>query len=467
MIGRIKRGGGLLIILVLIALMTMIDPVMAADSQLVSRVNTTQKMMALTFDDGADGDSIPQVLQILKDHNVKSTFFVTGKAAEDHPTLIEDIFEAGHEIGNHSYSHPDFTKITASQIATELQKCDSLVVNITGKSTKPYFRPPFGYYNNDVLAAVGSAGYSKTIHWTVDTIDWRGDSVADITKRVMDKAGNGAIVLMHVGAGAVNTPSALPGIITNLKSQGYKLVTITELLAGSTGTTYVVKSGDTLSSIAQKYGVTIQAIATANNISNVNYIYVGQTLIIPTGSVSPTPDPAPVTTINYTVKSGDTLWAIAQKYNVTVQSITSLNNITNANYIYVGQVLKIPSSSSTPAPQPAPVPTPTTDTKYTVKAGDTLSAIAQKYGVTIQSIATANKISNVNYIYVGQVLVIPGTSTQPVPAPTTELKYTVKAGDTLWAISQKYGVTVQAIAVANKITNTNYIYVGQVLIIPQ
>lgn len=458
MIERIRRSRTFLILLTAILVLFMANPVLAADSLLITKVNTTQKMMALTFDDGADGGNIPIVLEILEDYNVTSTFFITGKAAEDHPELIEDIYDAGHELGNHSYSHPDFTKLTASQMATELKKCDDLIIGITGESTKPYFRPPYGYLNADVLAGVGSAGYTKTIKWTVDTIDWRGDSVADITSRVMNNAGNGAIVLMHVGEGAVNTPAALPGIIADLQSQGYELVTLTELLAEATGITYIVKSGDTLSTIAAKYDVTVQAIADANNITNVNYIYVGQALIIPTGDTEPEP---PAETY-YTVKSGDTLWAIAQKFDVTIQAIADANNITNTNYIYVGQVLKIPTGTT---PEPTPEPTPTPETTYTVKSGDTLSVIAQKYDVTVQAIATENNITNINLIYVGQVLVIPGTT--PEPTPTPDVTYTVKSGDTLWAIATNYGVTIQAIAVENDISNVNYIYVGQVLVIPQ
>lgn len=404
MIEKIRSRQWLLVFFLVIALMItgFVSPVAAADSQLVSRVSTTQKLMALTFDDGADGESIPAVLQILKDHNVKATFFVTGKAAENHPQWIADIYNAGHELGNHSYSHPDFTKISASQIASELLQTDNAVLKITGKSTKPYFRPPYGYYNSTMLTAVGSAGYTKTIHWTVDTIDWRGDSVADITTRVMNKAGNGAIVLMHVGAGAVNTPAALPGIITNLKSQGYKLVTLKELLAASSGTLYVVKSGDTLWAIANRYGVTIQSIATANKITNVNLIYVGQILTIPTGSTTPTPPPPPPSTsIKYTVKPGDTLWAVARTYNTTVQAIATASGISNVSLIYVGQILTIPGTSTTPPPVPTP------GTTYTVKSGDTLWAIAIRYGTTVQAIATANKIVNTNLIFVGQTLMIP------------------------------------------------------------
>jgi polysaccharide deacetylase family sporulation protein PdaB len=376
-------------------LLLMPASVFSADSQLITKGSTTEKLVAFTFDDGDDGKNITAILQILSDNNIKATFFATGKAAENHPDLIKKIYQQGHIIGNHSYSHPDFTKIAAAKITEELAKCDDAIKSITGKSTKPYFRPPFGYYNSDVLKAVGAAGYTKTIHWTIDTIDWRGDSAADITSRVVNNIKPGAIVLMHVGSGAKNTVAALPGIISNLKSKGYKFVTLNQLLGTAQQTTYVVKAGDTLWAIANRFGVTINQIAAANNITNVNLIRVGQVLIIPGSSTVPVPEPG--AQVKYTVKAGDTLWAIARKYGVTVTQIAQANNIRYVNLIYVNQVLVIPASSTAPE----------TQIKYTVKAGDTLWAIARKYGVTVTQIAQANNIRYVNLIYVNQVLTIP------------------------------------------------------------
>jgi len=378
-------------------------PVFSADSQLITKGSTTEKLVALTFDDGDDGKNITPILDILSKNNIKATFFVTGRAAEHHPDLIKKIDQQGHIIGNHSYSHPDFTKITAAKMTEELSKVDNIIKNITGKSTKPYFRPPFGAYNATVLKAVGAAGYTKTIYWTIDTIDWRGDSVTDITNRVIKNIRPGAIVLMHTGSGAKNTVAALPGIISNLKSQGYRFVTLNQLLGAMQQTTYVVKAGDTLYGIAGRYGVTVTQIANANNITNVNLIRVGQVLIIPGTGTAPQPTPQPGTQVRYTVKSGDTLSAIARKYGVTVTQIANANNITNVNLIRVGQVLIIPGTGT--APQPTPQPG--TQVRYTVKSGDTLSAIARRYGVSVTRIATANNITNVNLIYVNQVLVIP------------------------------------------------------------
>ncbi|NTW72024.1 MAG: LysM peptidoglycan-binding domain-containing protein [Eubacteriaceae bacterium] len=393
-----KKRGSLKIILTLLLLLSIFSSqVFAAESQLVSKVNTSTKVIALTFDDGDDGKNITKVLQILTDNKIKATFFITGKAAKAHPDLIGNINAQGSLIGNHSYAHPYFTSLTYTQIIDELALCEAAIKNITGRTTKPYFRPPYGSYNTAVLKAVGDAGYGKTIRWTIDTLDWKGISAVEITQKVLNNAVPGSIVLMHVGSGAVNTPTALPGIISGLRAKGYQFVTVAQLLtyASSSGTTYVVQSGDTLWGISRKYGVTVQQIVTANNITNANLINVGQVLIIPgISSVNPT------TGIKYTVRAGDTLWGISRKYGVTVQQIASANNITNVSLIHIGQVLTIPTSTSQP-------PAPTSQTQYTVKAGDTLWSIAQRYGVTVQQIVTLNNIPNANLIYVNQVLLIP------------------------------------------------------------
>ncbi|SHJ36177.1 Lyzozyme M1 (1,4-beta-N-acetylmuramidase), GH25 family [Clostridium cavendishii DSM 21758] len=192
--------------------------------------------------------------------------------------------------------------------------------------------------------------------------------------------------------------------------------------------TYTVKPGDTLSSIAQMYGTTWQHLAEINNLSNPDLIYPGQVLIIDTGSQN-----------TYTVKSGDTLSGIAQMYGTTWQHLASINNISNPNLIYPGQVLIIGTDSQN---------------TYTVKSGDTLSGIAEMYGTTWQHLASINNISNPNLIYPGQVLII-GTGSQST--------YTVRSGDTLSGIAEMYGTTWQHLAEINNISNPDLIYPGQVL----
>lgn len=186
----------------------------------------------------------------------------------------------------------------------------------------------------------------------------------------------------------------------------------------ASGNSYTVKSGDTLGAIAEAYGTTVNALASHNNISNPSLINVGQVINIPTNS----------TTQRYTVKSGDTLSAIAEDYGTTADAIAKLNNIKNPDLISVGQVLNIRGNSKS------------TVTTYTIKSGDTLSEIAQRHGTTVNAIASANGISNPNLISVGQTLRINGTAkSAPAPKKTTTSS-AIKVGDkvTLNRSASKY-----------------------------
>ena len=162
---------------------------------------------------------------------------------------------------------------------------------------------------------------------------------------------------------------------------------------------YVVQRGDTLASIAQRFGTTVQAIAQANGITNPNLIFAGQQLIIPSGSTPP-PPPPPTVPIYYMVRPGDTLSSIARQFGTTWQAIAQANNISNPNRIYAGMYLLIPTG--TPPP-----PTNPTFIQYTVQPGDTLSSIARQFGTTVSAILQYNNIPNPNRIYWGTVLNIP------------------------------------------------------------
>jgi LysM repeat protein len=173
----------------------------------------------------------------------------------------------------------------------------------------------------------------------------------------------------------------------------------------------------------------------------------------PTTDVPPPTYPLPGTPTYYTVKAGDDLKTIAARYGTTWQILAAVNNLPNANTIYVGQKLLIAYSAPVPS-QPAPVPSnPGT---HVVKQGETLKTIAALYNSTPELIAAANGLTNVNLIYAGQVLKIPA-------APRY---YTVQAGDTLANIATRYGVTLQALVTANNITNINLVKTGQRLLIP-
>lgn len=177
---------------------------------------------------------------------------------------------------------------------------------------------------------------------------------------------------------------------------------------------------------------------------------------------APTPTPAPIQTSNnsiYTVKSGDCLSTIGSKLGVNWKDIANINGITSPYIIYVGQVLKIPGEKGNINPAPS---NNNNSTTYTVKAGDTLSGIAAKFGTTYQKIAADNGIANPNIIHPGQVLKINSTSNENTTKNDIRT-YTVKSGDTLSGIAKKYGTTYQEIARKNGIANPNIIHPGQVL----
>lgn len=243
---------------------------------------------------------------------------------------------------------------------------------------------------------------------------------------------------------------------------------------------YTVQSGDTLSGIALKFSTTSSKLAQLNSISNPNLIYVGQRLLVnqssnsnssSSGQSSSTTTNTEASAASYTVKSGDTLSGIASRYNTTVNQIVSLNQLSNPNLIYVGQVLKLKNSQTTNSSSSSSSSTAaTTVGTYTVKAGDTLSAIASRYSTSSSTLASLNSLSNPNLIYVGQVLKVSSnastsssTSSSANSTVTTAASYTFKAGDTLSAIAAKYGTTYQALASTNSISNPNDIYVGQVI----
>lgn len=251
--------------------------------------------------------------------------------------------------------------------------------------------------------------------------------------------------------------------------------------ADSSNGYYTVQSGDTLSGIALKFSTTSSKLAQLNSISNPNLIYVGQRLLVnqssnsnssSSGQSSSTTTNTEASAASYTVKSGDTLSGIASQYNTTVNQIVSLNQLSNPNLIYVGQVLKLKNSQTTNSSSSSSSSSTaaTTVGTYTVKAGDTLSVIASRYSTSSSTLASLNSLSNPNLIYVGQVLKVSSnastsssTSSSANSTVTTAASYTVKAGDTLSAIAAKYGTTYQALASANSISNPNDIYVGQVI----
>jgi len=214
---------------------------------------------------------------------------------------------------------------------------------------------------------------------------------------------------------------------------------------------YTVKSGDSLYSIARNFNITVDELKKLNNLTT-NNLSLGQKLLIPTTNTTPTIPEEPTASNTYTVKSGDSLYAIARNFNTTVDEIKKLNNLTSNN-LSIGQKLLIPSKDSFEQPN---------DTiTYTVKSGDSLYAIARKFNTTVDEIKRLNNLTR-NNLSLGQKLSIPSSVSSNQPNDT--ITYTVKSGDSLYAIARTFNTTVNEIKRLNNLTSNN-LSIGQKLII--
>ena len=223
-------------------------------------------------------------------------------------------------------------------------------------------------------------------------------------------------------------------LTSNLLSVGQNLY-IPNKETDVTTSEYVVVKGDTLYGIAQKFGTTVDNLKSINNLTT-DSLAIGQILKIPSNEVS--------NTNTYIVKSGDTLYGIASKYNTTVDELKSLNNLTS-NTLSIVQILKIPNSTASN----------TSTTNYTVVKGDTLYAIANKYNTTVNELKSLNNLTS-DTLNVGEVLKLPSSG---------NVTYTVKSGDTLYSIAREFGTTVSAITTLNNLATT-VLSIGQKLLLP-
>jgi LysM repeat protein len=222
------------------------------------------------------------------------------------------------------------------------------------------------------------------------------------------------------------------------------------------GQYYIVREGDQLLLIARWYGTTVPALRSANHLLS-DTLMVGQVLVIPPPSPTSTTYPPERA---YVVQTGDQLGYIAQRFGVTIQQIKVANSLTS-DTIRVGQVLSIPlpgASLPTSIPRPTATPGPAGSLVHTVKQGDRLWTIATWYGVTVASIKTANKLSG-DAVYVGQTLTILNPTRQPT-------LYTVQRGDTLTSLAARFGTSVEALKLANRMGDKETIFAGLTLIIP-
>ena len=188
-------------------------------------VERDDNKIAITFDCAWNDEDIDSILDTLDKYNCKATFFVVGDWVEKYPDALKKISEGGHEIGNHSYNHADYTKMSAEAIIADLDKCDAVIEQVTGK--KPHLmRAPSGGYNDTVIKAVDKSGRTY-IQWSVDGIDYGDALPQDIYDRSVKKTEAGDIILLHNGT--KSTANVLPKILEALECK-FEFATISELI---------------------------------------------------------------------------------------------------------------------------------------------------------------------------------------------------------------------------------------------
>lgn len=192
----------------------------------VYRGNPEKEMVALLINVSWGTEHIPDILNTLKEHNSKATFFIEGKWAKENAELVKMIDEQGHTIGNHAYSHPDMARLSNQQIIEQITKTNTIIEAIIDK-TPEWFAPPSGSFTDNVVDQADNLNM-ETILWTVDTIDWKNPSVSVMMNRVMTKVHPGATILMHPTASVVE---GLSPMVQDIKKKGYKIGTIDQLLS--------------------------------------------------------------------------------------------------------------------------------------------------------------------------------------------------------------------------------------------
>ena len=189
-------------------------------------VDKQEKVVSISFDAAWGNEQTQTLLDILAQKGVKSTFFLVGFWAEKYPESVKSIAQAGHDVGNHSDTHPHLPKLEKDKVLAQIEDCNKKI-EAAGAPRPILFRPPYGDYNNCVVESTNELKM-HCIQWDVDSLDWKDPTPDDMVKRIKSKIKPGSIILMHNGA--KNTPEALPRIIDTIKAEGYEIVPISQII---------------------------------------------------------------------------------------------------------------------------------------------------------------------------------------------------------------------------------------------
>lgn len=194
----------------------------------VSKCVGNSKRVNFSFDGGAGSHSIASILSVLDKHEVKGTFFLTGNWASANASWVQEMGTLGHEVFNHTLTHPDLKTLSNEEIRRQFRDAETIISGLTGKTTKPYFRPPYGSRDSRVWSVAWAEGY-RSIYWTIDALDWQTTATDDFVKdRVISLLRPGAIIMMHIGDDI--TGRVLDDLLHTIKGQGYEIVSLKECL---------------------------------------------------------------------------------------------------------------------------------------------------------------------------------------------------------------------------------------------
>ncbi|ACL69552.1 polysaccharide deacetylase family protein [Halothermothrix orenii] len=192
----------------------------------IYKVDRVDKKISITLDGTWGANYTEELLDIFEENDVKVTFFFAGYWLEKYPDLVKKIAVEGHDVENHTYTHPHCNSLSPEQIEDELERTSDLIEELIGKRPR-FFRPPFGEYNNKVIETATGLDY-QVVQWSLDSLDWQEPGVQYIVDRILNNVTSGEIVLMHNNA--PHTPEALRILIPELKKRGFKIVPLSELV---------------------------------------------------------------------------------------------------------------------------------------------------------------------------------------------------------------------------------------------
>jgi peptidoglycan/xylan/chitin deacetylase (PgdA/CDA1 family) len=197
---------------------------------LINQVNTSEKVIAITFDDGPNSVYTSQLLDIFSEVKGKATFFMIGEQMKENPEIVKNVYEQGHEIGNHTYTHAKLSELSQVECLNEVERNEQLIQDLTGKMPA-VLRPPYLDYNEEIAALMKQKGYPMIGALNLEAQDWEMPGVEHILSKSKECVKNGSILIFHDGYGdRSQSIEAVRLLVEDLKSEGYQFVTVSELL---------------------------------------------------------------------------------------------------------------------------------------------------------------------------------------------------------------------------------------------